>query len=629
MDPRLLDYYERELTHLREIAGEFAREYPKIAGRLALTGGEGVECPDPYVERLLEGFAFLAARVQLKVDAEFPAFTQHLLEVVYPHYLAPTPSMAVVQMTPDPAQGSLQDGFTVRAHALMRGNIPRGEQTACEYRSAHDVTLWPVEVTEAEYLVGASAIANLGLPTVGGDKAAVRLRLRTTLPGLGFENLSLDQLPLYLHGTGQLPNHLCEQLRAHVLRLLVMPAKRPAGWHEVVGYGPLAGMGFADGEGLLPYPARSFQGYRLLHEYFAFPQRYRFVQFSGLRPGLARCPESEVDLVAVLDRVCPPLENAVNASLFMPFCTPVVNLFPKRTDRIHLNREIPEYHVLADRTRPMDFEIHSILEVIGYGEVQSREQLFEPFYGVKKRRGSQSNVGYYALRRRKRLLSSRQRREGLRTSYIGQEVYLSLVDARAAPFPSDLKQLGLQVLCTNRDLPLLMPLGVGSTDFTLVDGAPVQAIRVLAGPTKPRPAPAEGETAWRLINHLSINYLSLEDLPGSEGATAFRDLLALYADMTESAALKQIEGLLSISVRNVIRRIDVKGPIVFGRGLEITVLFEESAFVGSGLFLLGAVLDQFFARYASINTFTETVIKTTDRGEIMRWPVRKGQRHTL
>jgi type VI secretion system protein ImpG len=629
MDPRLLEYYEKELSHLREVGGEFAREYPKIAGRLALTGGEGAECPDPYVERLLEGFAFLAARVQLKIDAEFPAFTQHLLEVVYPHYLAPTPSIALVQMVPDHMKGNLDEGFVVPAKTVLRGTLAKGEQTACEYSTAHEVVLWPIEVIDAEYLVGSSVIANLGVSNVSGCKAGLRLRLRTTSPDLSFDSLPLDVLPLYLHGTGQLPLFLYEQMCANTLAVVMLSTKRPANWQEIISYGHLPGMGFKDSEALLPYTARSFGGFRLLHEYFAFFQRYRFVQLVNLQQGLARCPESEVDVVILFDRVCPPLENAVNAAQFVPFATPAVNLFPKRTDRIQLSRETSEFHVLVDRTRPTDFEVHSILEVTGYGASEDREQEFQPFYGLKTRGGGRSNTGYYALRRRKRVLSSRQRREGLRTSYIGHEAFLTLVDTNAAPYATDLQQLGIKVLCTNRDLPLLMPLGVGDSDFTMDIGAPVRSINCLAGPTKPRPSPADGEMAWRLINHLSINYLSLEDQAGHLGATAFRDLLALYADMTDSATFKQVEGLLSVKVRNVIRRIDAKGPIVFGRGLEINVTFDESAYVGTGLFLLGAVLDHFFARYASINTFTETVIHTTDRGEIMRWPVRKGQRHTL
>ena len=176
MDPRLLEYYDRELQYMREMGGEFAREFPKIAGRLGL---DAFECADPYVERLLEGFAFLAARVQLKVDAEFPRFTQHLLEMVYPHYLPPVPSMAVVQVSPNMNDGSIAEGFLIPRDSQLRSGIVEGEQTACEYRTAHDVTLWPLEIAEAEYLDGPGEVAGLGIPHRQGVKAGLRLRLRS------------------------------------------------------------------------------------------------------------------------------------------------------------------------------------------------------------------------------------------------------------------------------------------------------------------------------------------------------------------------------------------------------------------------------------------------------------------
>lgn len=624
MDPRLLQYYNQELRHLREVGEEFAAEFPKIASRLGL---DSFECADPYVERLLEGFAFLAARVQLKVDAEFPAFTQHLLDIVYPHYLAPTPSMAVVHMQPDPDIGNLAEGFAVPRHTGLRGQISKGEQTACEYRTAHDVTLWPIKITAAEYLTSPSAVTNLGAPGLPGTKAAIRLRLET-LGTVKFEQLAMDELPLFLHGPGELPAQLYEQLRAHVVGVIALGAERPAQWSQIVTQSPLKGMGFADEESLLPYTARSFQGYRLLHEYFAFRERFLFVKLSGLRPSLARCSGSQMDVIIALDQLSPRLVNALTPSNFMLFCTPAVNLFAKRTDRIHVTNETPEYHVIADRTRPMDFEIYAIEGVTGYGENQEREQAFYPFFGSKAGYQRSLKSGLYALNRRKRVLSSRQRREGLRTSYIGHEVFVSLVDENASPVNWDIKQLGMQALCTNRDLPLLMPVGVGETDFTLRTGAPVLSIRCLAGPTKPRPSVADGEGAWRLINHLSLNYLSIVDQPQRAGATSLRELLTLYADFTDPAILKQIEGVVSVASKNVVRRVASNGPIVFGRGLEIAVALEEAAFEGSGIFVFGAVLDHFFARHASINTFTETVIRSTDRGEIMRWPIRIGQRHT-
>lgn len=624
MDPRLLRQYNRELQHLRDMGGEFAKAFPKIAGRLGL---DEFECADPYVERLLEGFAFLAARVQLKLDDEFPAFTQHLLEIVYPHYLAPTPSMAVLQMQPDPAEGSLAEGFPIPRDSVLRGQIAKGEQTACEYRTAHDVTLWPVELVEAEYLSGPSAVALCGVPSRPGLKAGLRLRLRTTA-GLTFSQLALDSLPIFLRGSDDLPFRLYEQLIGNVMAVAVRPVSGTSGV-ELIEPDAVRRKGFSDQEALLPYGERSFQGYRLLQEYFAFPERFLFCEFTGLWRAVRRCEDAELDLVALFNELNPALAHGIDASNFALFCTPAINLFPRRADRIHLSHHSFEYHIVPDRTRPMDFEVYSVTEVTGFGTDQDQAQPFLPFYGRGKTESRQDRDAYYVMHRAKRFAPPKAGGQGVRSSYVGGEVYVGLVDANQAPFRTDLKQLGVQALCTNRDLPLLMPVGTGATDFTLQAGAPVRSIRCLAGPTKPRPSAAGGENAWRLINHLSLNYLSLVDTDRTKGAAALRELLSLYAATNEPAIRKQIDVLLTINTRNVVRRVDVVGPIVFGRGLEITVSFEEAAYEGSGIFLFGAVLEQFLARYASLNTFTETVIVSTDRGEIMRWPSRIGRRQIL
>lgn len=624
MDPRLLRHYNRELQHLRDMGGEFAKAFPKIAGRLGL---DEFECADPYVERLLEGFAFLSARVQLKLEDEYHEFTQHLLNIVYPHYLVPTPSMTVVHIQPDLTEGSLAEGFVIPRGSVLRSQIAKGEQTACEYRTAHDVTLWPLELTEAEYLSGASAVANCGVPSRPGLKAGLRLRLRATA-GLTFDQLSVTALPIFLRGADDLPFRLYEQLLGNAMGMAIRPLSGRSDV-ELLESDAIRRLGFCDAEALLPVGDRSFQGYRLLHEYFAFPQRFLFVELAGLSRALRRCDGSEVDVVVLFDTLNSPLSQGVDANNFALFCTPAINLFPKRADRIHLTHQSHEYHIVPDRTRPLDFEVFDVTEAIGFGTEQDREQPFLPFYGFEDAYHLKDHTAYYTLHRQKRLFSAKQRVQGARSSYIGSETYIALVDANQAPFRTDLKQLGLNVLCSNRDLPLLMPVGVGETDFTLQAGAPVKSIRCVAGPTKPRPSTADGANAWRLINHLSLNYLSLADNDAREGAVALRELLSLYADFNDAAIRKQIDGVLSVAAKNIVRRIDMTGPIVFGRGLEITVRFDEAAFEGAGIFVFGAVLEAFFARYASLNTFTETAIVSSDRGEIMRWPIRIGRRHLL
>ncbi len=622
MDPRLLKYYNHELQHIREMAGDFALEFPKIAGRLGL---DSFECADPYVERLLEGFAYLSARVQLKVDAEFPRFTQHLLDIVYPHYLAPTPSMAVVQLQPDLMEGSLNEGFLIPKATPLRSNIGKGEQTACEYRTAQDLTLWPVELVEAEYLSGAGAVANLGVPSLPGIKAAIRLRLKATA-GLTFNQLTLNNLPLYLRGTGELPMQIYEQFLANSIAVVVQSTQRPIAWQHVIKHNCISPLGFAENEALLPYTPRSFQGYRLLQEYFAFPERYMFVELTQLQAAFQQASEQEVDVIILLNRSNARLINEIDVSRFALFCTPVINVFPKRADRIHLSNQTNEFHVVPDRSRPLDYEVYQIREVTGFGSGSDDQLAFLPFYQASSDIRQQQRA-YYTVMRLPRMVSSKQKLQGPRSSYIGNEVYIAIVDSNDAPFKSDLKQLGLELLCTNRDLPLQLPIGIGKTDFTIQTGAPVDFIRCLSGPTKPRPSNAHKDTAWKLINHLSLNYLSLINNDEQEGAMAFRSLLSLYGDNSEASFRKQIEGVLFIKSKPIVRRINTAGPIVFGRGLEITVTVDESAFEGSGVFLMGMVLEQFFAHYVSLNSFTETVLTSSDRGEIMRWPTRLGQRH--
>lgn len=617
MNPRFLRYYSQELQHLREMGGEFAQDYPKIAGRLGL---DGFECADPYVERLLEGFSFLAARVQMKLDAEFPRFTQHLSELVYPHFLAPTPSMAVVQLQPDLTNPALQKGFTVPRGSAMRSVLGKDDNTACEYRSAHALTLWPIELVEARFLTLGGAQAGIKLPPAA--KAGIRLRLRTNAPA--FRDLPLDRLCLHLRGADAVPNRIYEMLLGSIEGVLVTSGARPGAWHALLPGSALRPRGFDADDALLPGDGRSFAGYRLLQEYFAFPQRYQFVDLCGLQGALQRCADKELEITILLRQGDPQLEKTLDSTHFALHCAPVVNLFERRADRIGISGDQFEYHVLVDRTRPLDYEVHQIASVTGYGSGPGAEQVFRPFYTARDPGARDGAQAYFQIRREPRVLSQRQRRDGPRSSYVGSEAFISIVDAARAPYSSDLRQLGLSVWCTNRDLPLSMPIGVGKTDFLLDAGAPVSAVRCVAGPSQPHPSLAEGSTAWRLLNHLSLNYLSLIDSDPVGGAVALREMLALYCHPNELHAQRQVEGVRAIASKAVTRRMPSPGPITFARGVEISVTFDDAAFEGAGAFLLGAVLAEFFAEYVSINSFTETVIKTVARGPIMRWPARGG-----
>jgi type VI secretion system protein ImpG len=625
MDPRLLEYYNVELQHLREMGGEFASQFPKIAARL---GMNDLEVADPYVERLLEGVAFLAARVQLKLHAEFPRFTQALLDIVYPHYLAPTPAMLVAQLQPDPNDPNLLASKTVPRGTSMTALAGGEDRTACEFRIAHDVVLWPVQIVGASYFSFAPDLPLNALTVPRAIKGGVRIRLKTGA-GLKFSQLPLDRLSFYISGGEEAANGLQELCAGHTIGALVLPAKGEPRRHTFLPGSCVRPVGFDDREALLPVTLRTFQGYRLLQEYFAFPERYRFVDVVGLAGAVKQAAVDEIELVLLFDRGQPGFESVVDQSHFSLFCTPAINLFPKRADRIHVSDNTHEYHVVPDRTRPMDFEVYEVTDVVGHGGGTDSDQTFLPLYTAYVSHRDREHPAYFTVRREPRLPSSSQKRRGARSSYIGTEVFLSLVDAAAAPFRSDLRQLSVHTLCTNRDLVLQMPIGLKASDFTLDVAAPVRSIRVVSGPSRPYAPLADGAVAWRAINHLSLNYLSLVNATPEQGAAALRELLDLYVPAANIGVRKQVDGVRAVAVHPIVRRTPGSGPIAFGRGLEITVGVDELAFEGASAFLLGAVLARYFAAHVSMNSFTETVLRSESRGEIQRWMPMWGARATL
>jgi|CXWL01.1.fsa_nt_gi type VI secretion system protein ImpG len=625
MTPRLLEFYEKELQFIREMGFEFSKRYPKIAANLDLGS---TECSDPYVERLLEGFAFLTARIQLKMDAEFPRFSQHLLEIVYPHYLAPLPSMMIVQIQPDHKGGITEEGFVLQRGTKLFSRASGGGRSRCEFKTAHEVRAWPIQVKEATYLpLGQVPVFN-GLD-IRNFKAGIRIRLQTT-SNYHFNQLAINQLTFFLHGTGNVPVQLYELIMGHGVSVVI---RNPANQQSyLLNKSVIQSVGYGQNESLLPSTAQTFQGYRLLQEYFALPERFLFFQLNDLNSAISHGDVDTIEILILLNAAQDRLEHVVNADNFRLNCTPAVNLFEKYADYIHLKQQHTEHHLVVDKTKPNDFEVFSILEVIGHGNDQQSKQVFRPFYSdYQQVHETVGNFAYYTIKRQPTLASISTNSNAIRADYVGNEIFLSLVDSGELPFDTDIKHLGVRALCTNRDLPKLLVLNNDDDqpDFTYDVSAPIHGIRCLVGPTNPKPSSAEGSSAWRLINHLSLNYLSLVNNDHQQGAEVLRDLLSLYADFSEHAVTKQIEGLQSVQSRPITCRVPMKGPITFGRGLEITITFDETAFAGGSCFLLGAVLEQFFCKYASINSFTQVKITTKERGEIMQWPVRTGTRTLL
>lgn len=625
MDTRLLKHYETELAFLRDMGGEFASAYPKIASRL---GMEGIEVLDPYVERLLEGAAFLSARVQLELEMQFPAITSHLLEIVYPHYLCPTPSMMIATFEPDTASAGLADGYVLPRGTSLRSRLTEGEQTTCEFRTAADVTMWPIQVSEAEYISSRGDLVAAGLARDVEARAGIRLRLKR-VDGEKLAELPMDRLGIFLdpQSGGAWPLHelLCTQTQG----LTARSTDRRDEWSVMLSKGAVEPKGYEPDEALLPTPRRSFDGYRILQEYFAMPERFLFVELQGLEEGLRRSKSDEIDIYILLKEGRASVEPSVKPDAFVLNAVPAVNLFPKRCDRVIVDSRDTELHVIADRTAGLDFEIHTLTNVVGIRGDGEDDTVFRPFYSATDLTAAGESYGaYYTLRRRMRQRSEKERLRGVRTSYLGSETYVTLVDRKEAPYPAALDQLAVTALCTNRDLPLLLASGDENV-FQLPAGGPVKSIRTPVSPTRPNPTLAQGDRAWRLISHLSLNYLSIADSGQGHAAEALRELLGIYAPLGNRVTEKQIEGVISVTSRPIVRRMSDEVLSTAVRGIEITVGFDESGFEGTSVYVLGAVLERFFRKYASINSFTETVVTTDRRGEIARWRPTSGLGRTI
>ncbi|WP_034948205.1 type VI secretion system baseplate subunit TssF [Erwinia oleae] len=622
MDSKLLDYYNRELAYLREMGAEFAERYPKVAGRL---GMRGIEVADPYVERLMEGFAFLTSRVQLKMDAEFPRFSQRMLEMIAPNYLATTPSMAIAELHPDAKKGDITRGFLVPRGTLMDSQALKKNGVTCSYTTAHDVVLQPVSIERVE-LGGVPAdipLASLGL-SQRGAVSALRIRL-TTRNEMMLNNLTFDNLMFFLSGPDIQAQQLLELIMQHSVGFFCQTVEANP-QRVVMGDDALRQEGFAPEQSLLPDDLRNFDGYRLLQEYFAFPARFQFVSIGQLRPLLAKCGPGvkTMEIVLLLDKADSSLERVIDKSHLALHCTPVINLFPRTAERQKISDDVHEYHLVADNIRPLDYEIFSVQKLYVTGENSREEQVFRPFWSTFGR--DEGDYGaYFSLRREPRTLSEHARRYGTRTGYVGSEVFLSLVDERQSPWRDDLRHLTAEVMCTSRDLPLML-LQQDQGHFMMADSIPVGQLTLRKGPTPPRPALAENMATWRLISHLQMNYLSLMDSEDGQGASALRQLLGLYANLAEPSIARQIDGIRHCQLKPVYRRVPEPGPIVFARGIGIDLSVDEQAFSGASPWLLGSVLERVFARLVAINAFTEVTLNSQQRGEVGYWAPRMGKR---
>ena len=606
----LLLYYERELDYLRKSATQFAEKHPKVASRLVL---EPTKCEDPHVERLLEAFAFLTARVHLKMEDEFPEITEALLSVVYPQLVRPIPSMTIAEFQLDPDKGKLTSSLKIDRHTPLYSKPVGG--VPCNFRTCYDTTLWPISVTAAEW----NAPSRLKPAVKTLDSAwAIRLELRCA-KDVSFANLRPEKLRFYLDGESGFVNTLYELLFSRVTRVMVRDLTAGSRLTPItLPASALTAVGFGSDEGMIPYSASSFSGHRLLMEYFAFPEKFFFLDLAGLGAAADAGFKDAIEIIFLISEVegdgrVQRLELELSKKTFRLGCTPVVNLFTQVAEPIQLNQRKYEYPVIPDVRRPYSMEIFSVDEVNAINSSNQKITAFEPFYSLRHSARKEDRACYWLARRR---TSTRPNDDGM-------DLGLSLVDLSTEIIHPDASVLSVRTTCTNRDLPSRLPFGNQDSDFEMEGAASMRRIVALRKPTTPvRPALGKS-TLWRLISHLSLNYLSLVE----EGKGALQEILRLYDVGRTAYSQNVIQSITKIQSRPHFTRLISEQGVSFARGIRIDMELDEDQFTGGGAFLFGSVLERFFGMSASLNSFTQLSVTTSQRKEeLYSWQPRSGRK---
>lgn len=617
IDPRLLQHYNRELGYLRRQAAVFSEDHGQVAGRLGLDAPTN---PDPHVERLLEGVAYLNARVRLKLDDQFPDFTQYLLDALYPQYVSPTPAMGIVSLAPTPGEGALLEGPLVKRGSAILASLSTESITPVEFRTGQDVQLWPLKLIAADYLATRAAVATATGAAIG--EAALRLRFELTGEG-SLADLPIDHLDLFIDGAEDVPNRLLHQLLAESFPALLCSTDRGRRDAWSIPAGGVEPLGLEQAQALLPVDLRSFRGYRLLAEYYAMPEKFRFIRLTGLRSGFARGGR-HIDIVVPLKRCVPALAGAVATDNFRLYATPVVNLYKRHFDRVPVERGQVDYLVLADRARQQDHEVYTLTKVTAYSSGDATGMPVQPLYARNAERGDQPL--YYSLRRRLRRMSEAERRRRRESDYVGSETWIALSAPGAPGVVDEIAEIAVEGWVTNRALPTRLRPGAPDLVLSLDDMANVDSVRMVRGPTRPQPPLGLGDSAWRIVSHLAPGNRGFARTDGSPDVLL--DHLRLYLRDEAPALRREIQGITGLTAALVTRRASGVSRLAFERGEQLTLSLSTSAYEASTAYLFTMVVARFLAEFATINSFAEVVVKSDD-GLSWRWPALSGPRPTI
>jgi len=611
MADELLPYYEKELAFIRQLGAEFSKEQPKIAGRLGINA-DTIE--DPHVSRLIESFAYLNARIQHKLDDDFPELSDSLLNVLFPHYQRPIPSMTIIKFEPDPEQ--LDSKYTVPGRSLLETDLFQGER--CHFTTIYPTELLPIKVTSAKVM--GRPFVTPGSTEAKGAECVLKISLSTFTDDIDFSSLNLEKIRFYLKGQSQHINPLYKLLLSNCINVVLANSENDTA-PIYLGKDCIKSVGFEEDEGILPYPPSSFTGYRLLTEYFIFPEKFMFIDIAELANKIPDSFGNKLSLYLYLDTSDIELEHNINNETFVTGCTPAINLFKQKTDPIKLDHTQQEYQIIPDVRRPSGFEVYSVDKVTATSTDGDQEE-FHPIYGLSHEHQNTDSHSFWFASRRNAKMGNFQRDDAT-------DVFISLVDLNFNPnYPYD-RILLIDSTCSNRSQPAKLPFNNQQPRFQCVDSSPpCLKIHCITKPTITVHPPLRNEARWRLLSHLNLNHLSLT---GHDNATeSLKEILRLY-DFSESAVTRAlISSIDNVNAHPISAPLNIDGRAALCRGIEVDITLDDTQLAGSSSYLFASILEHFFGLYCSINSFTRVLVRLKNKeGYLKKCPPRAGKKILL
>ncbi|WP_373989475.1 type VI secretion system baseplate subunit TssF [Duganella sp. BuS-21] len=600
---KLLPYYERELSMLRRAGAEFAGRYPKLAGSLQI---RGETCADPHVERLIQASAFLNARVAKQLNDGYANFTEALLGMLYPHYLRPMPACSIARI--DYSNARVNDIGSVSV--LLRGTALKSlgqGAAACRFRTVYDATVAPVSISAAWFETYIQTPSSLSLPPDAAS--AICITIESGAAARSLAALQLPSLRVFIDGEAS----LCANLRDALFMRAACACIEAAGEWRMLDRLPLFPVGFADDEALLPAAPSELSAYRLLSEYFAFPEKFDFFDID-LAALIVQAPEdcTRLTLRLALSDVLPDTQLArilrsLSAENLVLGCTPIINLFPHSATPIRITHTHSSYPLIPDEASGNTCEIYSIdtVQLVRKSRDGSDVTEFFPYYSLRHGDAGERK-GRYWLSHRDELMTD------------GLEHAISLVDRDFSPLRVEDGTASVHLTCTNRNLPHGLQYGRAGGDLSTESAIGNFPIRMLRRPTLTHRLSSQH---WGLIAHLSLNHRTLTQ----EGLPALTTMLRLYAQQDSTVSQRMIEGVAALSHRAATAWIRQTQGSAYLRGIEVYVSLDEEAYAGTGIHAFAQVLDHLFGLHVHLNSFTRLVVLSHVSGkELLRCPPRNG-----